>query len=83
MGQEAGKPAWPKPAGGYQTITGRRYGRRHAYISFRPTLAKQENSSKENSGECGGMEMKSVHKENALCVSHIPVMYISCIWSVL
>ncbi|KAM7077377.1 E3 ubiquitin-protein ligase Praja-2 isoform 3-T5 [Ciconia maguari] len=22
MGQEAGKPAWPKPAGGYQTITG-------------------------------------------------------------
>ncbi|XP_034780476.2 E3 ubiquitin-protein ligase Praja-2-like isoform X2 [Acipenser ruthenus] len=66
MGQEAGKPAWPKPAGGYQTITGRRYGRRHAYISFRPTLAKQENSSKENSGECGGMEMNSVHKENAL-----------------
>ncbi|XP_041106527.1 E3 ubiquitin-protein ligase Praja-2-like [Polyodon spathula] len=66
MGQEAGKPAWPKPAGGYQTITGKRYGRRHAYISFRPTLAKEENASKENSVECGGMEMNSVHKENAL-----------------
>nr|XP_033785031.1 E3 ubiquitin-protein ligase Praja-2 [Geotrypetes seraphini]XP_033785032.1 E3 ubiquitin-protein ligase Praja-2 [Geotrypetes seraphini]XP_033785033.1 E3 ubiquitin-protein ligase Praja-2 [Geotrypetes seraphini]XP_033785034.1 E3 ubiquitin-protein ligase Praja-2 [Geotrypetes seraphini]XP_033785035.1 E3 ubiquitin-protein ligase Praja-2 [Geotrypetes seraphini] len=37
MGQEAGKSAWPKPAGGYQTITGRRYGRRHAFVSFRPT----------------------------------------------
>ncbi|XP_041087427.1 E3 ubiquitin-protein ligase Praja-2 [Polyodon spathula] len=66
MGQEGGKSAWPKPAGGYQTITGKRYGRRHAYISFRPTLAKQENSSKENNGECGGMEMNSVPKENAL-----------------
>ncbi|XP_010898635.1 E3 ubiquitin-protein ligase Praja-2 [Esox lucius] len=43
MGQEAGKPAWPKPAGGYQTITGRRYGRRHAYVSFRPTSAKHRN----------------------------------------
>ncbi|XP_024286762.1 E3 ubiquitin-protein ligase Praja-2 isoform X1 [Oncorhynchus tshawytscha] len=43
MGQEAGKPAWPKPPGGHQTITGRRYGRRHAYVSFRPTSAKHRN----------------------------------------
>ncbi|XP_030049318.1 E3 ubiquitin-protein ligase Praja-2 isoform X2 [Microcaecilia unicolor] len=42
MGQEAGKSAWPKPAGGYQTITGRRYGRRHAYVSFRPTTSNQD-----------------------------------------
>ncbi|KAM4635668.1 E3 ubiquitin-protein ligase Praja-2 [Polymixia lowei] len=33
-----GQGAWPRPAVGYQTVTGRRYGRRHAYISFRPAL---------------------------------------------
>uniref|UniRef100_A0A8C9QXN6 RING-type E3 ubiquitin transferase n=1 Tax=Scleropages formosus TaxID=113540 RepID=A0A8C9QXN6_SCLFO len=48
MGQETGKHSWPKPAGGYQTITGRRYGRRHAYISFRPTLAKQKCATAED-----------------------------------
>ncbi|MBN3310742.1 PJA2 ligase, partial [Amia calva] len=51
MGQECGKPAWPKPAGGYQTITGRRYGRRHAYIGFRPTLPKHKRASKDNAME--------------------------------
>uniref|UniRef100_A0A8C1FSU3 RING-type E3 ubiquitin transferase n=2 Tax=Cyprinus carpio carpio TaxID=630221 RepID=A0A8C1FSU3_CYPCA len=45
MGQEAGKSAWPKPTGGYQTISGRRYGRRHAYISFRPVTDKQRVAS--------------------------------------
>ncbi|KAL4617570.1 E3 ubiquitin-protein ligase Praja-2-like, partial [Arapaima gigas] len=51
MGQESGKHSWPKPAGGYQTITGRRYGRRHAYISFRPTLAKQRHAATEDPSE--------------------------------
>ncbi|MBN3315224.1 PJA2 ligase, partial [Atractosteus spatula] len=66
MGQEAGKPAWPKPAGGYQTITGRRYGRRHAYIGFRPTLAKQNIPSPGNDMEWQELEMSSVHEENSL-----------------
>ncbi|XDV19959.1 hypothetical protein PO909_025352 [Leuciscus waleckii] len=53
MGQEAGKSAWPRPAGGYQTISGRRYGRRHAYISFRPLTDKQRATS---GVDCQNME---------------------------
>ncbi|XP_054430239.1 E3 ubiquitin-protein ligase Praja-1 isoform X3 [Pteronotus mesoamericanus] len=45
MGQESSKPLWPKPAGGYQSQTGRRYGRRHAYVSFRPSMSQQERNS--------------------------------------
>ncbi|XP_063151423.1 E3 ubiquitin-protein ligase Praja-2 isoform X3 [Candoia aspera] len=69
MGQEAGKPTWPKPAGGYQTITGRRYGRRHAYVSFRPSLMNQERYSNQHSEECEGLELDNVPKENLLCSS--------------
>ncbi|NXA32007.1 PJA2 ligase, partial [Eudromia elegans] len=69
MGQEAGKPAWPKPAGGYQTITGRRYGRRHAYVSFRPSLAGQDRNGLQLSGECEGLELGDVQKEKSLCSS--------------
>ncbi|XP_066470825.1 E3 ubiquitin-protein ligase Praja-2 [Tiliqua scincoides] len=71
MGQEAGKPTWPKPAGGYQTITGRRYGRRHAYVSFRPSLTNQERNSNQHGGECEGLELDDVQKENSLCSSPI------------
>ncbi|KAI4902536.1 hypothetical protein NFI96_013156 [Prochilodus magdalenae] len=53
MGQEAGKPSWPKPAGGYQTITGRRYGRRHAYVSFKPTPYKHRAGSSVDCQEVG------------------------------
>ncbi|XP_070599048.1 E3 ubiquitin-protein ligase Praja-2 isoform X2 [Erythrolamprus reginae] len=74
MGQEAGKPTWPKPAGGYQTITGRRYGRRHAYVSFRPSLMNQERYSNQHTEECEGLELDNVLKENLLCSSpHVPV----------
>ncbi|XP_025975857.1 E3 ubiquitin-protein ligase Praja-2 isoform X3 [Dromaius novaehollandiae] len=69
MGQEAGKPAWPKPAGGYQTITGRRYGRRHAYVSFRPSLTNQDRNGHQLSGECEGLELDDVQKEKSLCSS--------------
>ncbi|XP_052498877.1 E3 ubiquitin-protein ligase Praja-2 isoform X2 [Budorcas taxicolor] len=44
MDQDSSKAAWPKPAGGYQTITGRRYGRRHAYVSFKPCMTRHERS---------------------------------------
>ena len=44
MDQDSSKAAWPKPAGGYQTITGRRYGRRHAYVSFKPGMTRPERS---------------------------------------
>ncbi|XP_036591974.1 E3 ubiquitin-protein ligase Praja-2 isoform X2 [Trichosurus vulpecula] len=69
MGQESGKPTWPKPAGGYQTITGRRYGRRHAYVSFKPSLTNQERSSIQQSGECEGLELDDVQKKKASCCS--------------
>uniref|UniRef100_A0A8C8S9K7 RING-type E3 ubiquitin transferase n=1 Tax=Pelusios castaneus TaxID=367368 RepID=A0A8C8S9K7_9SAUR len=69
MGQETGKPAWPKPAGGYQTITGRRYGRRHAYVSFRPSLMNQDRNSSQQNGECEGLELDDVQKEKSLCPS--------------
>ncbi|XP_068944247.1 E3 ubiquitin-protein ligase Praja-2 isoform X2 [Petaurus breviceps papuanus] len=69
MGQESGKPTWPKPAGGYQTITGRRYGRRHAYVSFKPSLTNQERSSLQQSGECEGLELDDVQKKKASCCS--------------
>ncbi|ROL48774.1 E3 ubiquitin-protein ligase Praja-2 [Anabarilius grahami] len=63
MGQEAAKSAWPKPAGGYQTISGRRYGRRHAYISFRPVTDKQRATS---GVECQNMEKTSCQKDQAV-----------------
>ncbi|KAJ7335715.1 hypothetical protein JRQ81_013656 [Phrynocephalus forsythii] len=72
MGQEAGKPTWPKPAGGYQTITGRRYGRRHAYVNFRPSLTNQERNSNHHGGDCEGLELDDVQKENSLCSSPLP-----------
>ncbi|XP_074138037.1 E3 ubiquitin-protein ligase Praja-2 isoform X2 [Sminthopsis crassicaudata] len=67
MGQESGKPTWPKPAGGYQTITGKRYGRRHAYVSFKPSLTNQERSSSQQSSECEGLELDDVQKKKASC----------------
>ncbi|KAM9330940.1 E3 ubiquitin-protein ligase Praja-2 [Gastrophryne carolinensis] len=67
MGQEAGKAAaWPKPSGGYQTITGRRYGRRHAYIGFRPTLESPNRISACQKSESEDLELSSVPKETDL-----------------
>ncbi|NXJ66704.1 PJA2 ligase, partial [Rostratula benghalensis] len=42
MAQEPGRPAWPIPAGGYPTITDRRYGRRYPYADFRQYLNSQD-----------------------------------------
>lgn len=64
MGQEAGKPAWPKPPGGHQTITGRRYGRRHAYVSFRPTSAKHRNLASVEGWTA--TEMDGVHRAHSI-----------------
>lgn len=69
MGQEAGKTVWPKPSGGYQTLTGRRYGRRHAYISFRPSLESPNRFSARQKREGEGLELGSVQKENSLTSS--------------
>ncbi|XP_072137476.1 E3 ubiquitin-protein ligase Praja-2 isoform X2 [Mobula birostris] len=68
MGQESGKAAWPRPAGGYQTLTGRRYGRRHAYVSFRPSIGKPW---KHNEHQWERMEPNTVMKDDGLSASGI------------
>ncbi|KFV13263.1 E3 ubiquitin-protein ligase Praja-2, partial [Pterocles gutturalis] len=75
MGQEAGKPAWPKPAGGYQTITGRRYGRRHAYVGFRRSLNSQDRDEHQHNEDYEQLELEDDQKANFLCSS--PLIQVS------
>ncbi|NXO87993.1 PJA2 ligase, partial [Sitta europaea] len=69
MGQRLGKTAWPKPAGRYQTITGTRYGRRHAYVWFRPFLNNQDQDGHQQNDDCKQLELEDVQKENSLYFS--------------
>ncbi|KAM5300498.1 E3 ubiquitin-protein ligase Praja-2 [Ctenodactylus gundi] len=64
MDQDSSKTAWPKPAGGYQTITGRRYGRRHAYVSFKPCMTRHERSLGRAGDDYEVLELDDVPKEN-------------------
>ncbi|MEJ1283571.1 praja ring finger ubiquitin ligase 2 [Cricetulus griseus] len=64
MDQESSKAAWPKPAGGYQTITGRRYGRRHAYVSFKPCMTRHERSLGRAGDDYEVLELDDVPKES-------------------
>nr|XP_009942120.1 PREDICTED: E3 ubiquitin-protein ligase Praja-2 [Opisthocomus hoazin] len=66
MGQEAGKPAWPEPAGGYRTITGRRYGRRLAYAGFRPSLNCQDGDEYQHNEDYERLELEDAQKKNYL-----------------
>ncbi|KFM10866.1 E3 ubiquitin-protein ligase Praja-2, partial [Aptenodytes forsteri] len=75
MGQEAGKLEWPEPAGGYQTITGRRYGRRHAYVGFRPSLNSQDRDEHQYNEDCERLQLEDGQKENSLCSS--PLVQVS------
>ncbi|NXS57562.1 PJA2 ligase, partial [Brachypteracias leptosomus] len=68
MDQEAGKPTWPK-TGVYQTITGRRYGRRHTYVSFRPSLDTQDRDEYQHNEDCEQLELEDVQKQNSSCSS--------------
>uniref|UniRef100_A0A480LPU8 E3 ubiquitin-protein ligase Praja-2 n=1 Tax=Sus scrofa TaxID=9823 RepID=A0A480LPU8_PIG len=65
MDQESSKAAWPKSAGGYQTITGRRYGRRHAYVSFKPCMTRHERSLGRAGDDYEVLELDDVPKENS------------------
>ncbi|NWW19457.1 PJA2 ligase, partial [Falcunculus frontatus] len=75
MGQGLGKTAWPKPAGGYQTITGGRYGRRHSYVGFRPFLNDQDRDGHQQNEDCKQLELEDGQKDNALCSS--PLVQVS------
>lgn len=71
MGQRLGKTTWPKPARGYRTITGGRYGRRHSYVGFRPFLNNRDRDVPQQNDDCKQLESDDVQKDNSLC------MYIS------
>ncbi|NXN56172.1 PJA2 ligase, partial [Rynchops niger] len=65
MGQEGGKLAWPKPAEGYQSITGRRYRRRQPYVRFRQSLNSQGRDEHQHE-DCEQLECEDVQQENSL-----------------
>ncbi|XP_037980277.1 E3 ubiquitin-protein ligase Praja-2 isoform X2 [Motacilla alba alba] len=66
MGQGLGKTAWPKPAGGYQTITG---GRKHSCVGFGPFLNNQDIDGRQQNDDCKQLELEDVQKENSLSFS--------------
>ncbi|XP_059729656.1 E3 ubiquitin-protein ligase Praja-2 isoform X3 [Haemorhous mexicanus] len=66
MGQGLVKTAWPKPAGGYQTITG---GRRHSCVGFRPFLNNQDVDGHQQNDNCKQLELEDVQKANSLSFS--------------
>ncbi|NWI57754.1 PJA2 ligase, partial [Calyptomena viridis] len=72
MGQGVGKTAWHKPAGAYQTTTGRRFGRRHAYVGFRSLLNSQDRDAHQDNEDCKQSEMEDV-EENSLCIPLVQV----------
>ncbi|NWS13193.1 PJA2 ligase, partial [Pachyramphus minor] len=67
MGQAAAKPAGPKPAEIYRTVTGRRYGRRHACVGFRPLLNSQD--AHQPNEDCKQLDLEDAQEENSLCSS--------------
>ncbi|KAF4803497.1 praja ring finger ubiquitin ligase 2 [Turdus rufiventris] len=69
MGQGLGKTAWPKPAGGYQTISGGRCGRRHSYVGFRSFLNNQDRDGHQENDDCKQLELENVQQENSLAFS--------------
>ncbi|KAM4878332.1 E3 ubiquitin-protein ligase Praja-2 isoform 2-T13 [Sylvia borin] len=69
MGQGLGKTVWPKPAGGYQTITGERCGRRRSYLGFRRFLNNQDRDGHQQNDSCKQLELEDVQKEDSLSFS--------------
>uniref|UniRef100_A0A8C0S7C4 RING-type E3 ubiquitin transferase n=1 Tax=Canis lupus familiaris TaxID=9615 RepID=A0A8C0S7C4_CANLF len=59
MDQESSKAAWPKPAGGYQTITGRRYERSLGRAGDDYEVLELDDVPKENS--TGSSPLDQVH----------------------
>ncbi|NXK69992.1 PJA2 ligase, partial [Sylvietta virens] len=76
MGQGLGKTAWPKPAGGYQTVTGGGCGRRHSYVGFRRFLNNQDRDGHQQNDNCKPLELEDVQKEVPLCM-YIPLVQVS------
>ncbi|NXS73282.1 PJA2 ligase, partial [Pandion haliaetus] len=75
MGQEAGRVAWRRVRGRYQSVTGRRYGRRHAYVNFRPSLNSQDRDERQRNEDCERLVLENVQTENSLCSNPLPEVY--------
>ncbi|NXR34144.1 PJA2 ligase, partial [Zosterops hypoxanthus] len=75
MGQGLGKTAWPKPAGGYQTVTGGRCGRRHSHVGFRRFLSNQDRDGHQQNDDCKQLELEDVQKDDSLYSS--PLVHVS------
>ncbi|NXC23768.1 PJA2 ligase, partial [Campylorhamphus procurvoides] len=73
MGQGGAKTIWPKPAGGYQTVMSRRYGRRHGYLGFRSLLGSQNKDTQQRNEDGKRLESKDVQKGNSKCISLVQV----------
>ncbi|NWR37137.1 PJA2 ligase, partial [Tachuris rubrigastra] len=69
MGQEAAKPASLKPSGIFQTIMGRRHGRRHACVGFKTLLNSEDGDAHQRNKDCKQLDLEHVQEENSLCIS--------------
>ncbi|XP_057266445.1 LOW QUALITY PROTEIN: E3 ubiquitin-protein ligase Praja-2 [Pezoporus wallicus] len=78
MDKESGKPAWPKPSRRYRTITGRRYGRRYAYVGFTPSSDSQVGDEHQHNEDHKRLELEDIQKANSLDPSP-PVKVSSCL----
>ncbi|NWS98439.1 PJA2 ligase, partial [Mionectes macconnelli] len=76
MGQAAAKPASPKPAGICQTILGRRHGRRHACVGFRPLSNSENGAAHQPNEDCKQLGSEDVQEENSLGISR-PLVQVS------
>ncbi|NXK83314.1 PJA2 ligase, partial [Amazona guildingii] len=66
MGKGGGKPACPKPSRRYRTITGRRYGRRYAYVGFTPSSNRQVRDEHQHKEDFKRLELEDIPKANSL-----------------
>ncbi|KAM9367348.1 LOW QUALITY PROTEIN: E3 ubiquitin-protein ligase Praja-2 [Phaethornis superciliosus] len=79
MGQEAGKPARPRPVRRYRTATGRRYGRRHTYVVFRASLNRQGRGGRQHNEDHKRRGLEYAQKQNSSSLREIasPLVQIS------
>ncbi|NWW79686.1 PJA2 ligase, partial [Climacteris rufus] len=72
MGQGAGKNAWPRRAGEYQTGRRRRWGR-HSFHGCRPLLNSQDSDAHQQNEDCNQLKLEDVQKKDFLCISSLSV----------
>ncbi|XP_050184356.1 E3 ubiquitin-protein ligase Praja-2 isoform X1 [Myiozetetes cayanensis] len=69
MGQAAAKPASPKSARTCQTVMGRRHGRRHTWVGFRPLWNSEDGDAHQPNKDFKQLDLEDVQEENSLSFS--------------